>query len=278
MKTVGEVLKLSVSHVGEERPRHEIEWLIADVLGISRLDLYLQFDRPLEESELSLIRPQLARLKKGEPLAYVRGQAPFFKDEFFVSQDVLIPRPETELLVEKASLFLASKKTPGTLFDICTGSGCIGLSIKKQFPLWNIVLSDISEEALAIAKKNAQKLSLSVEFLLGDLLEPFHTKADCIVANPPYLSQEEWETGDSSVKQYEPKLALLGGKTGLEWYDRFFTCVKEYIHPDGCIFVEIGSTQGPAVIDLIRKHNFSEVTLFQDLSGHDRVIKTTSRK
>lgn len=273
MKTVRDILNLSIQHVANQRPRHEIEWLIAEALGITRLDLYLQFDRPMEEYELSKIRSGISRLKKGEPLAYVRGLAPFFKDEFIVSQDVLIPRPETEILVELASVYLSSKHSPGVLFDICTGSGCIGLSIKKLFPAWHIVLSDISEKAIAVTKQNAEKLHVSVDILLGDLLAPFHTKADCIVANPPYLSQKEWESVDSSVQQYEPQIALMAGFSGIEWYERFFAQVHHYINPGACVLVEIGSTQANEVSALAQQHHFAEVSVIQDLSRRDRIVR-----
>ncbi len=273
MKTVREILKLSLMHVSDQRPRHEVEWLIAYALGVSRLDLYLRFDRPVEEAELAKIRSGISRLKKGEPLAYVRGLAPFFREEFVVSKDVLIPRPETEILVEEACSFLASRTTPGVLFDVGTGSGCIGLSVKKLFPEWNVILSDISPEALSIAKINAERLKVSVECLLGDLLSPFHSKAACVIANPPYLSECEWKQGDRTVREYEPKLALVGGTTGLEWYERFFAQVFQYLCEGSCILVEIGSTQGQAVTSLAQAHHFSKIQLIKDLAHHDRVVK-----
>lgn len=273
MKTVGEVLKLSVAHVGDARPRHEVELLIAQALGISRLDLYLQFDRPVDEAELATIRPELSRLRKSEPFAYLSGKAPFFYDEFIVSKDVLIPRPETETLVEEAKNVLSLKKEGGVLFDLCTGCGCVGLSLKKLFPDWHVVLSDISQEALLIAKQNAEALSLSVELLLGDLFAPFFSrKAHCIVANPPYLSIDEWEKADLSLKQYEPKIALVGGETGLEWYERFFSSAQEYMHSGSTILMEIGSTQASAVLALANRFGFTDSTIIKDLGGRDRVI------
>ena len=274
MRTVGEILKLSLCHVGESRPRHEVEWFIALTLGVSRLDLYLQFDRPLDEEELSKVRLGIARLKRGEPLAYVRNSAPFFKDEYLVSRDVLIPRPETEILVEEACRFLSSQKEPGILFDLCTGSGCVGLSIKKLFPEWHVVLSDISESAISIAKKNAEKFKLDVEFLLGDLFAPFSSKkAHCIVANPPYLSVEEWEHIDSSIRDFEPMVALVGGTTGLEWYERFFVSVREYVYPGAHLFLEMGSMQAKAILPLAER--FSSTQVIKDFAHLDRIVNVT---
>jgi release factor glutamine methyltransferase len=275
VKTVGEVLKLSLSHVSQKggRPRHEVEWFVASVLGTSRLNMYLLFDRPLEESELSKIRSGISRLSRGEPLAYIQEKAPFYKDEFVVSKNSLIPRPETEILVDQVSSFLSSQKTPGVLFDICTGSGCIGLSLKKLFPEWHIVLSDISQEALFLAQKNAYLLQREVECVCGDLFKPLQgRKAHCIVANPPYLSQEEWESLDESVKSHEPKLALVSGKSGLEWYQRFFAEVRSFLHERGSFFLEIGSSQGDVVTALAKEAGYSQVAITKDLGLRDRVL------
>lgn len=276
MKTVGEVLKLSLEHVrqkGAKRPRHEVEWFLASVLGTSRLDLYLLFDKPLHENELSVIRTGISRLSKGDPLAYIQGSHSFYKDEFIVSPNVLIPRPETEILVDAASSFLKNQNFSGVLFDMCTGSGCVGLSLKKLFPAWHVVLSDISTDALSVAQKNANQLQEDVECVCGDLFAPLsERKASCIVANPPYLSSEEWDTLDMSVKNYEPKIALVAGKSGLEWYQRFFLEVTEFLHEGGAFFVEIGSTQGEAVAALAQAANFSNVVITKDLAAKDRVV------
>lgn len=276
MKTVGEVLKLSLEHVRQKggRPRHEVEWFLASVLGISRLNMYLLLDKPLDENELSTIRIGISRLSRGDPLAYIQESFSFYKDEFIVSPKVLIPRPETEILVDTTALFLKNQKSPGILFDICTGSGCVGLSLKKLFPDWHVILSDISIEALSVAKKNAHQLQKDVECVCGDLFAPLQgRKAHCIVANPPYLSSAEWEDLDFSVKNHEPKIALVAGKSGLEWYQRFFLEVFEFLHEGGgAFFVEIGSTQGESVAALALAAGFPNVVTTKDLAGRDRVV------
>jgi release factor glutamine methyltransferase len=273
MKTIGQIVRLSVEYVQKKggRPRHEVEEWIARCLGLKRLDLYLQFDRPIEDRELDAIRAGIGRLCAGEPLAYIIGTAPFFGLEFEVSPDVLIPRPETETLVTVAKQFLASHDNPGTIVDVCTGSGCIGLTLKTLFPQWHVVLSDISEKALRVAQKNVQKMGLDVEILEGDLLTPFSGRtADLIVANPPYLSSAEWLSLDPSVASFEPKVAFVGGSSGIELYQELFAQVPAHLVSKGLCVVEIGALQGTAVLSLAQP--FSSPFLVQDLGGRDRVV------
>jgi release factor glutamine methyltransferase len=194
--------------------------------------------------------------------------------EFEVSPDVLIPRPETETLITVAKAYLASHKEVGTIIDVCTGSGCIGLTLKTLFPEWHVVLTDISEKALSIARKNAQRLNLDVEILQGDLLEPLSgRKVECIVANPPYLSTSEWMGLEPSVKGYEPALALQAGAVGTELYQRLFTMLPDYCASRSFCAVEIGVAQGPAVLGLAKP--FEAPFLTQDLAGRDRVVAFT---
>ena len=277
MKTVGEIVRLSVAYVQKKqgRPRREVEEWIAYVLGLQRLDLYLMFDRPVEEDELVKIRSGISRLGGGEPYAYIVGSAPFYGLEFEVTPDVLIPRPETETLITVTKAFLGSQKTPGTIVDIGTGCGCIGLTLKTLFPEWRVVLSDISEKACAIARRNAQRLGLDVEVLQGTLLEPFSgRKAECIVSNPPYLSSSEWMSLDRSVQSHEPRLALEAGPLGTEVYQSLFTAVSAYLVSRAFCAVEIGASQGEAVLSLAQ--SFCTPFLVQDLAGRDRVVAFTS--
>ena len=278
MKTAAHIVRLSVDYVQKKRgrPRREVEEWIAHVLGLQRLDLYLQFDRPVEESELSAIRPGVSRLGAGEPLAYIIGKAPFYGLTFDVSPDVLIPRPETETLITVVQSFLASKTTPGTIVDLCTGCGCIGLTLKSLFPKWHVVLSDISEKALIIAKKNAAFLNLDVEILQGNLLGPFSgRKADVIVANPPYLSSSEWQSLDPSVAAFEPRIALEAGDSGTEIYQNLFASLPDHLSSKGLCAVEIGASQGSAVLSMAQQ--FCSPFLVQDLAGRDRVVAFSTR-
>lgn len=273
MKTIGEIVHLSVDYVGKKggRPRREVEEWIAHSLSMQRLDLYLQFDRPVEEQELVKIRSGLSRLASGEPLAYIISTAPFYGLEFEVSPDVLIPRPETETLITVAKAYLASQTKAGTIVDVCTGCGCVGLTLKTLFPKWHVVLTDISEKALLVAQKNAQAMNLDVEIVHGDLLEPFSgRKAECIVANPPYLSTAEWQALDPSVQKHEPKLALQAGIAGTELYQRLFNMLPGCCASKAFCAVEIGASQGKAVLALAQ--HFTAPFLAQDLAGRDRVV------
>lgn len=272
MKLLGETIRLSVDYVSRRngRPRREVEEWVASTLGMKQLDLYLSFDRPLTEVELSAIRPGLARLAGGEPLSYLLGTAPFYGLEFAVSPNVLIPRPETEVLVERAIAFCRTQP-PGILFDVCTGSGCIGLALKSNLPEWNVELSDISQEAVSIAKKNAAQLNLSVQVHQGDLLTPFRgKKASCITCNPPYLSSSEWEELDPSVKAFEPRLALESGPLGIEFYERIIESIPSFLSSPGLVLFECSPQLCRKVDSLCRQFYHTEI--IKDLFGRERVV------
>ena len=273
MKSIGEILRLSADYVQKKagRPRHEVEGWIAHALGVRRLDLYLLYDRPLEEQELDTIRSGVARLAMGEPLAYITGFAPFYGLEFAVSPDVLIPRPETETLVNVAKGFLSARPSPGTIVDVCTGSGCVGLTLKTLFPAWHVVVSDISEKALSVAQDNAQRLNLDVEIIQGNLLSSFSGRtAEVIVSNPPYLSSSEWRTLDPSVRNFEPQLALEAGPNGTEVYQSLFHALPSHLSSKGFCAVEIGDSQADAIVSLATVYGTPFRT--QDLAGRDRVV------
>ncbi len=272
--TLGIVLRRSIDFVQQKkgRPKFEVEHCIAHILGLRRLDLYLQFDRPLEETEIQKIRHAVIRLSRSEPLAHIQGAAHFYGHTFEVSSDVLIPRPETELLVQTARQFIEqSSLETGTLIDVCCGCGCVGLSLKMLFPKWNVILSDLSQSAVSIALRNAAKMQVDVTVFHGDLLEPMlGMKADIVVANPPYLTAEEYEHLDRSVKDFEPLLALLGGPSGLEVYQRLSKQVPSILRSGGLYAVEIGAAQGQQVSQLLTFCR--DVRIIQDFAGHDRVV------
>lgn len=268
MRKLLEVLKLSSQHLENakiENARRQAEELIADALRMSRLQLYLEHDRPLQESELAQIRDSLARRAKGEPNAYIRGYVEFHDCEVKVTRDVLIPRQETALLVDLIIQKLRAQNVAGkTLFDLCTGSGYIGIALKKRFPELTVVVSDICPKALAIARENAREVE--VEFLQGDLLEPFKgRKADFLVCNPPYISEQEFQDLDREVKEFEPRRALVAGPTGLEFYERLQRDLPAVLAPTAEVWFEIGHTQGTAL-----SHLFPQGHVLQDLAGKDR--------
>ncbi|PIS02716.1 MAG: peptide chain release factor N(5)-glutamine methyltransferase [Chlamydiae bacterium CG10_big_fil_rev_8_21_14_0_10_42_34] len=267
MKTIGEVIKLSTDYLAErkvEPSRRTAEAILSSVLQLKKMELYLHFDKPIVESELTLIRQMLKRCAKGEPVDYVTGEVEFYGCKIKVDSRVLIPRPETEILVDMISKQISS----GVLWDLCTGSGCIGISLKKAHPELSVTLSDLSKDALELAKENAQKNGVEVDIVQGDLLGPFSgRKADFIVCNPPYITEAEYSQLDPSVRDFEPKLALVGGVNGIEYYQRLARELPARLNPSAKIFFEIGSGQGAALKSL-----FPNSQLLKDWSGHDRFM------
>ena len=245
MKNIKEVLSFSREYLekaGVINPRYSAEAIIAFVLGCKRLDIYLNFDRPLTSSELDGIRECLRRRKAKEPLEYIFSSAEFFNCKLKITKDVLIPRSETEQLVDLVSKVLKkdlcvneelnssnkdNKRREGffskkTLWDICTGSGCIAISLNKAFPELEVSASDMSSEALDLAKSNAGMNCMEIDFREGDLLEPFkNEKTDYLICNPPYISEKEYSFLMDDVKNFEPKNALLAEDDGLYFYKKF---------------------------------------------------------
>lgn len=275
MKLVSDILSLSTTYLqqrGISQPRRQAEELLCDVLGLDRLQLYLNFEKPLTETELQLSRERLARRARGEPLQYIHGKVEFYDCQFLVSPAVLIPRQETEILVDKiAAYFKTIDVADKQVWDICCGSGCIGLALKKKFPELQVTLSDISEEALVIARQNAKLNETDVTFKQGDLLEPFRgQKAHFIICNPPYISDEEYKTLDNEVREYEPRLALVGGERGTEFYERFSEQLPEVLYPGGCAWFEIGYQQGELMKALFQEKRWKQTKLENDWAGHSR--------
>jgi release factor glutamine methyltransferase len=275
MKTLGEILTISAGFLKEKkcpRFRRGAEELIAHVLKLKRLDLYMLFDRPVQEAELETLRAFLKRAAKGEPVEYIIGEVLFYHCQLSIGPGVLIPRPETEILVDLACRMLRTVDLHQKIaWDVCTGSGCIGIAVKKACPDLCISLSDISEKALEIVAMNACKNDVQMEFLKGDLLAPFDgRKADFIFCNPPYISSEEFLTLDPSVKDYEPSEALIGGDDGLSFYRRLENELPSYLNPQAKIFLEIGRDQGASVLNIFSRKGWKNRRVEKDWAGHDR--------
>ncbi len=275
MKTLGEVLTLSTDFLKEKeckRSRRIAEELIGYILKLKRLDLYMQFDRPLVEIELEELRSLLKRAVKGEPLEYITGEVSFYDCAIAVSPHVLIPRPETEILVDLACKQLKQMPLQGKIaWDLCTGSGCIGIAVKKACPDLEMVLSDISEDALSVAEANAQSNQVQVEIVQGDLFAPFASrKADFIFCNPPYISNKEYLNLDESVKDFEPKTALVAEEDGLAFYRLLKESLPKYLNPGGWVFLELGTGQGEALLNLFSGPQWKGARVEKDWAGHDR--------
>lgn len=277
VKTVAEILKLSTDYLqgqGLESPRKEAEYLLSEFLNMNRLDLYLNFERPLEDDELDRIRARLKRRGKGEPGQYIHGSVHFYELDLMVDSSVLIPRPETEILVDHIVKALKMENLEGKkCLDLCSGSGCIGLSLKNKFSGLSVYLSDLSESALAVAKKNAETNHLVVSFSQGDLFEPLlDQKFDYIICNPPYISLKEYDELSAEVREFEPKLALVGGVSGFEFYERLSEELPGYLNSKGRVWLEIGTGQGQKVLDLFSGPSWAIRKLEKDWAGHDRFI------
>lgn len=264
---------------GVRNPRFSIEWLLAHVLQRKRLDLYLLFDRPLTSDELNQVRPMVKRRALHEPLQYITGETNFFGYPIQVQPGVLIPRPETEQLVELV-LNNESFKKDASVLDIGTGSGCIPIALKKQRPEWNISAVDISEDALVAAKSNAIKNEVEIEYSLEDLFNPseaLHDRTfDIIVSNPPYVLETEFDSLDIEVKKFEPELALFTSTT-----EKIFGAIQilssKILSSNGLLFLEINERFGRSTAQIFERENWN-VTLIKDYSKKDRFILAKKAK
>lgn len=273
MKTLLEVLNLSTDFLKQKgvlNPRKETQEILCDVFGMNRLDLYMQYDRPLVESELEILRKRVMRRAKGEPFQYIHGEVEFHDCKIKVTPAVLIPRQETGILVDKIIQTLSKLDLQGkVLWDVCTGSGCIGIALKKRFPQLDIKLSDLSKDALAIARENALRNEVEVDIFEGDLLRPFEgSTTDFLVCNPPYVSESEHAALEKEVREYEPKIALVSGSSGLEFYERLSKEIVTCLNPEAKVWFEIGDRQGNDLLTLFSA--WTKIRVERDWSDRDR--------
>jgi release factor glutamine methyltransferase len=273
MKTLADVFQLSVNYLDQrkiERSKFLVQQLLCHCLHLSKLDLFMQFDKPLLNDELSVVRSSLSRLGRGQPLEQVIGYVDFYGCKIHVTPDVLIPRPETEFLVDRVVSDVGISFA-GQAWDLCTGSGCIGISFKKKCPLSAVFVSDISSLALELVQRNADEASVRLEILQGDLLEPFiGRKADLVFCNPPYIPTEQCFNLDRSVREFEPLLALDGGVDGLSFYKRLSLELPLYLNPGAKVYFEIGFDQGDSLIKIFSSSVWVKKNVVKDLAGHDR--------
>lgn len=243
-------------------------YLLAHVFGIKRTDFLLHGSEAAPEEGSRAYIDLVKERAKHIPLQHLTGTQEFMGLEFIVSEDVLIPRQDTELLVEEVLKVCADK----TILDMCTGSGCIIISLAKLGKLKKATGVDISEKALAIAGENAEKLGAIVDFVKSNLFEQLEESYDIIVSNPPYIPTEEIATLMPEVRDHEPFLALNGSGDGLEFYRIIAASSKQYLNDGGFLFFEIGHNQGKDVKQILSKEGFTDVIIKKDLSGNDRVV------
>ena len=253
------------------------ELLAARLLGVGRGLLAGAFDRAAEERHLAAMRRGMARLAKGEPLQYVLGEWDFRTLTLKCDRRALIPRPETEGLVSLVLEWLRGSGRPGAplVVDVGTGTGAIVLSLAKEYAGEATFLgTDVSEDAVALARENAERCSLAdrVGFAVMDGLDDFDEPqcVDVIVSNPPYIESAVVDTLDPRVRDFEPRLALDGGATGLDFYDRYLADALNLLKVGGAVFFEIGDTQGEAVRRMMESYGFGQIRVARDLSGRDR--------
>jgi release factor glutamine methyltransferase len=276
MLTVKEVLLRTTSFFegkGIENPRLNAEILLAHGLGMnSRLDVYLQHDRPLEEAELEKVRPLVKRRVQGEPLQHIEGRANFLGEYFLVNKKVLIPRPETEELFEKVEALL-NENPPNRILDLGTGSGILALSLARTFKDAKVIAVDISPDALAVAKENAelQNLSARIKFLESDWYAAIQGEYDLIISNPPYLTDKEVEAANPEVRDFEPMQALVSsGEKGEDCLFQVLEGAIQHLVPQGVVAMETGIFQHDLLYSKATEIGYSKSWGEKDLSGRDR--------
>lgn len=247
----------------------EAEWLLCEFLKCDRPTLYQKLETSLSSQANQILETWVKRYFKGEPLSYISGEQEFYGCKLLITPDVLIPRQETEILVDRIVEILRNENLQGkVLWDMCCGSGCIGIALKKRFPELTVILSDLSLSALKIAKKNGERNKTTISYCQGDLFVPFKDQmANYFVCNPPYVSEEEYIAMQNF---YEPRLALVGGQEGLSFYERISKELPSYLKPKGKAWLEIGYNQGSEVMDLFSKYPWKSKCLERDWAGHDR--------
>ena len=279
MITVLDSINLSAQYLsqkGIESPRTNAELLLADILSCKRLDLYLTFERPLSETEVQKYREHIKRRAKYEPLQYIIGKVEFYGLELKVNPSVLIPRPETELLVENI-LLQFSKEQKLTILDIGSGSGNIAIALAVNLPQSKIVSTDISEESLQIAKDNAELHNVSgqIKFVNHNILRNDVTgfpMFDIVVSNPPYVSQENYSTLQKEIKDFEPGIAVTDSGDGYTFYKEISMKTSTKLKENGKLFFEVAQGQSEKVMEIMTKNNFKNIGVIKDYQNIDRVI------
>ena len=270
--TLKEALAKAVDKLRQmEVPDADIDawYLLSYVTGLDRAAFFLHGEEPMAEPDM--IRYCDLVTKRGEriPLQHLTGEQEFMGLDFHVNEHVLIPRQDTECLVERVLPYVDGKR----VLEVCTGSGCIAIAIAKLGKPFIVHGVDISEEALAVARQNATELNASVELFAGDLMTRMDGQYDVIVSNPPYIPPSVIEGLMPEVRLHEPMLALDGGQDGLEFYRRIAGQAVTRLAPNGRLFLEIGCEQAAAVAEILQKQGYREVQVFQDLAGKDRIVQ-----
>jgi release factor glutamine methyltransferase len=264
------------ARAGVDAPRLTAEILLAHALGCDRLRLYLDFDKPLGDSELARFRTLVKRRAEGEPAAYLVGVKEFYARSFRSDSRALVPRPETELLVQSALEHLPVEG--GFALDLCTGSGCVGVTLALERPAARVIACDVSPDALALARENADRLGARLELLQGDLFAPLpeDLRFHVIAANPPYVPSSELPKLARELHR-EPALALDGGEDGLDVTRRLVAGAPARLRPGGALAVEMHESHERAVPSLCLEAGFATAEVRHDLAGLPRLVVARAR-
>jgi release factor glutamine methyltransferase len=268
---------------GVASPRLQVELLLAHVLKMPRMKLYLNFERPLKDSELDALRPLVQRRAQREPLQYIIGSTSFCGIEITVDRRVLIPRPETELLAERGWEFLKARTksqpdAPMTL-DLCTGSGCLAIAMALNAPAAKVHATDNSTVAVALAAENAQRHATHVQFHQGDLFSaiPSELRFDLIVSNPPYIPTARIETLETEVRDFEPPSALDGGVDGLDFYRQISAQARDFLKSDGRLMLELDEDGAEATREIFLKDAWTVEAVEADYNRQPRILIANPR-
>ena len=257
-----------------QNPRLEIEWMLRSLLNCERLDLYMRFDEPLSGSQLSTLRGWVKRRSKNEPLQYITESCEFFGREFFVDTRVLIPRPETERLIDEAIKSIKHVRSPNIL-DIGTGSGCIAITLAKEIKNSNVIGIDKSIGSLQVSKKNSAELNVgNVTFFEMDILNQYpKEKFDLVISNPPYVPKSEMSGLMNDVKDFEPEIALTDFDDGLTFYKRISKIIPHILKDDSSCILELGIGNHPEnVLSIFKQSGYSNLETINDYNGDKRVL------
>lgn len=280
MTTISQALRQSIEtlHKTSDTPNLDAQILLASTLDKTRAWVISHPEVRLSDSEKSKYQADIDALARGTPLPYLLGKWEFYGLDFFITPDTLIPRPETEILVEHALEWLGNRPGHHIIADIGTGSGCISIALTKSTPDLTVIASDISLPALKIARKNSKyhQVEGQIHFLQSDLLPPLPIKFDLICANLPYIPAETLTA--LKIYGHEPDLALNGGEEGLDYITKLLEITREYLNPTGAILLEIDQSQGMKLQSLAKNlYTSADISLHQDLANFDRVLKIQLR-
>jgi release factor glutamine methyltransferase len=280
--TISRVLRWAAEDFAKRRsssPRLDAEVLLAHALRTDRVRLVIESDRELEPAELGLYRSLIERRRRGEPVAYILGRREFFGLDFVVDRRALVPRPDTEALVEVALERTRPRSQYGRALDLCTGSGCVAVAFAKARPTWRVTATDISTDAVALAWENARRVGVAscLAVLAGDLFTPVANEHfELVLANPPYIPSADIAALDVDVREFEPRRALDGGSDGLDLVRAVVSAAPRHLVPGGVLAVEVGFDQAPRARSLFEAAGFTFIESRRDYGGHERVVSGLS--